>query len=272
MRNRIWAPSWGGLTLVAVFFLIGLLLSSVVAMLLSAGGQGLEISMLVSYPLMFVPALLFVWLKSRKAQNVSPIDRAPSKPGLMALLVIPLTLAAGFVVEPLVELLPDMPETLKTALEAATSGNFWVNFACVCIMAPLLEEWLCRGMILRSLLYNRVPAWLSIGVSAVFFALIHGNLWQAIPAFMLGVLFGYVYYKTGSLKLTMLMHFTNNFLSLLISRIPSLEDAETWMDVIPQPWYSIIFILCAGIIVFCIRAISRVHIVDSENIGSPLQR
>ncbi len=47
---------------------------------------------------------------------------------------------------------------------------------------------------------------LAIAISAIFFATIHGNLWQGISAFILGSFFGYVYYKTGSLKLTMLMH------------------------------------------------------------------
>lgn len=271
MRNNTWAPSWGGLALIAVFFLIGMLLSMFAATLITLDGYGLEISMLVSYPLMFVPCLIYVGVKSRKSDNVTPLDHNPGKLGLLALLVIPLTFAAGFIIEPLVGLLPDMPETLKTALEAATSKNFWVNFACVCVMAPLLEEWLCRGMILRSLVHNKVPAWLAIGVSALFFALIHGNLWQAIPAFLLGVLFGWVYYRTGSIKLTMLMHFTNNFISLCIARIPSLEDCETWMDVIPQPWYSIIFVISTGILILGIGAIYRLNVVDSENVSSPLK-
>ena len=58
---------------------------------------------------------------------------------------------------------------------------------------------------------------------------------QALPAFLLGVVFGYVYYKTGSLKLTMLMHFVNNTMALIMSRIPSFQDAETFADVM-SPW------------------------------------
>lgn len=256
----------------AVFFLIGLLLSSMIAGALTVAGCSMELCMLISYPLMFVPCLLFVWIESRKKENVAPINHKPEKFGLLALIVIPLTFAAGLVVEPLVNLLPDMPEWLEKALEANTSGNFWVNFACVCVMAPLLEEWLCRGMILRSLVYNRVPAWLAIGISALFFALIHGNLWQGLPAFILGVLFGYVYYKTGSIKITMLMHFTNNLISLIVSRIPAAEECETWMDLVPQPWYSVLFAFCALVLILGIREISRVHVVDSKNVSSPLKR
>ena len=61
------------------------------------------------------------------------------------------------------------------------------------VFAPILEEWLCRGVVLRGLLnYSRKgepgedgsrrgmnPA-LAIAISAIFFATIHGNLWQGI--------------------------------------------------------------------------------------------
>ena len=100
---------------------------------------------------------------------------------------------------------------------------------------------------MRGLLHKTSPM-AAITVSALFFALIHGNLWQAIPAFTLGLLFGYVYYKTGSLKLTMLMHCVNNTFAALMTRIPSLAEAETFMDVM-SPWaYACIFVACVAII------------------------
>ena len=72
-------------------------------------------------------------------------------------------------------------------------------------------------------------------ISAAVFGLIHGNIWQAIPAFLIGCLLGYVYYKTGSLKLTMLMHCVNNTLAVVFSRIPGLEDVEFLAEIM-SPW------------------------------------
>ena len=136
-----------------------------------------------------------------------------------------------------------MPEVLKNALEQLTEGPLWVSLLSVSVFAPLFEEWLCRGLVLRGLLQKMNPA-SAIGVSAAFFAILHMNPWQAIPAFILGLLFGYVYYKTGSLKLTMLMHCVNNTMAVVASRIPSLSDAETFMDVM-SPWaYICIYIAC----------------------------
>ncbi len=88
----------------------------------------------------------------------------------------------------------------------------------------------------------------AILISAVFFAVLHMNPWQAIPAFLLGSLFGYVYYKTGSLKLTMLMHCVNNSFAILLSRVPEFKEAESFMDVL-SPWaYICIFIACVLIL------------------------
>jgi membrane protease YdiL (CAAX protease family) len=97
-------------------------------------------------------------------------------------------------------------------------------------------------------------------VSAAFFAVLHMNPWQAIPAFLLGLLFGYLYYKTGSLKLTMLMHCVNNTLAAVTTRIPSLSEAETFMDIL-SPWaYACVFVACLAIIgssLLLIRGINR---------------
>ena len=124
----------------------------------------------------------------------------------------------------------------------------WATFISVSVFAPLFEEWLCRGLILRGLLSKTTPA-LAIAISAAFFAVIHGNIWQGLPAFGMGLLFGYAYYRTGSLKLTMLMHFTNNTTALAFSKIPQFEDAETFMDIL-SPWaYWCIFVLCILIVI-----------------------
>jgi membrane protease YdiL (CAAX protease family) len=132
-------------------------------------------------------------------------------------------------------------------LEQLTEGPLWVAFLSVSVFAPLFEEWLCRGLVLRGLLRKFNPA-SAIMVSAAFFAILHMNPWQAIPAFLLGLLFGYVYYKTGSLKLTMLMHCVNNTLALITSRIPSLTDAETFMDIM-SPWAYVCIYIASGLFV-----------------------
>ena len=177
----------------------------------------------------------------------------------MAVIVSIATLAAAFAAEPLSAWLPPMPEALEQAMNVLMDGPVWVSFLSVSIFAPFFEEWLCRGLVLRGLLQKQNP-FNAITVSAAFFAILHMNPWQAIPAFLLGLLFGYVYYKTGSLKLTMLMHCVNNTFAALMTRIPSLSEAETFMDVM-SPWaYVCVFVACVLIIcsiLVILRGINR---------------
>jgi len=80
------------------------------------------------------------------------------------------------------------------------------------IAAPLLEEMLCRGIILRGLLQNYPPYW-AIAISAIFFGAIHLNPWQAIPAFFSALFLGWIYYKTKSLIPCIIIHLTNNLVA-----------------------------------------------------------
>ena len=72
---------------------------------------------------------------------------------------------------------------------------------------------------------------------------------------LLGCLFGYVYYKTGSLWLTMIMHCANNTLAVIISNIDSFKNVDYWYEVIPTAPYWIYFaasvvILAASVLIF----------------------
>ena len=239
---------------------------------------GMEYAMLVSYPLMFIPAMLYASGKSRNAsitrsgllldtgEHFQPLG------GLRcACFVVLTTFAAAFCSDAILAYMPQMPAWLEEALSSMTEGTLWINFLCVSIFAPFFEEWLCRGMILRGLLGNKVkPVW-AIVISAAFFALIHFNPWQAIPAFLVGCLFGYVYYKTGSLKLTMLMHFTNNTFSLVMSHIDSFKDADSWLDVFPGMRYWIIFAACILLLVLIIHEFGRIPVVREAGNLDPVK-
>ena len=257
-------PGFGGmLGLFALFFLgslLGSLVSGLFVMLMGPSEAVSQYSMLIAYPVSFIPPLLYASAQSRRNEYFETGYALDSsnfgvRGGFsMAVIVSVATLAAAFVCEPLSAALPDMPEYLEKALEMVVDGPLWVSLLSVSVFAPLFEEWLCRGLVLRGLLRKMNP-FSAIAVSAVFFAILHMNPWQAIPAFCLGLLFGYAYYMTGSLKLTMLMHCTNNTMAVIFSKIPQFKEAETFMDVL-SPWaywgvYAscIVIVICALIII-----------------------
>ena len=246
------SPKWRGIFGLVLWFLVGALIGNgIVLVILKFFGQqaAAEYGTLLSYPVMFIPPMIFAASRSRRREMSvgaigSPLDAgafAPLGGVVCALLVVVVTLAAGFATDAITAVMPEMPDNLKQQLESMTSGTLWINFLCVSVFAPLFEEWLCRGMVLRGLLDRGVrPVW-AILFSAVFFGAIHLNIWQMVPAMILGAIFGYVYWKTRSLKLTMLMHFTNNTFALVCSHIDALKDMETWSDVLGTQLYWIVF-------------------------------
>ena len=108
-------------------------------------------------------------------------------------------------------------------------------------------------MILRGLLTKMKPAW-AIVLSALFFALIHFNPWQALNAFIIGLVMGYVYFKTGSLWLTMLIHFVNNGFAVICANIQSLKDYDFWIDMLGVSTYTVVYVIAVLAFVACIFA------------------
>lgn len=262
-------PDIPELLILMLWLVVGAVLGNVVSaiFLYALGPQtGTEVGILVAYPVMFIPAMLFASSRSRsRCFNRPGIKLDSNNFGqtgacLCAVLAMVGTLALSYCADAASSLLPSMPEKLKAVLKSMTEGNFFLNFICVSLFAPIFEEWLCRGMVLRGLLGDNVKPALAIVISALFFATIHLNPWQALPAFMLGCLFGYVYYKTGSLKLTMLMHFTNNTMALILSNVAGLETVDGWKDIIPGAAYWVLFAALLLLVALVIRQLGKIEL------------
>ena len=266
-------PGLGGMIGLFLLFLLGSLLGSLISgvfvLMMGSSESVMQYSMLIAYPVSFIPPLLYASAKSRRNEFFDKgyaldSNNFGARGGFaMAVIVSIATLAAAFVCEPVSVMLPDMPETLKKSLELLMDGPLWAALLSVSVFAPLFEEWLCRGLVLRGLMKHMNPTG-AILVSAAFFAILHMNPWQAIPAFLLGILFGYVYYRTGSLKLTMLMHCVNNTFSLLLSKIPGLEDIESFMDIL-SPWaYAGIYVACILMLASAVILITGIPVKDTK--------
>ena len=254
-------PGYGGMMTLFVMFLLGALLGNILvgALTFVSAEFATIYGTVISYPVMFIPPWLYVSAKSRRNEFFETgyaLDSSHfgSLGGFsMAVIVSIATMAMAFLADSLNVLMPEAPEWFEKAMEQIMDAPVWITLISVSVFAPLFEEWLCRGMVLRGLLQKTHPA-SAILVSAAFFAVLHMNPWQALPAFLLGILFGYVYYKTGSLKLTMLMHCVNNTMAVVFSKIPSLEEAEGFADVL-SPW------AYAGVLIACVAFVAATAVV-----------
>lgn len=87
------------------------------------------------------------------------------------------------------------------------------------IVAPVTEELLFRGIILRGLLSRYRPA-VAVVLTSVLFTALHVNPWQSVSAFWLGILFGWVFLRTGLVWLCVLAHAMANGLVIIFALLP----------------------------------------------------
>ena len=97
------------------------------------------------------------------------------------------------------------------------------------IMAPIAEEAVFRGAVLRTLLdiFGSRAHWAAIVFSALVFGAIHLNLAQGTHAFLVGLLLGWMYYRTGSILPGVLFHWVNNTVAyLMFNFMPQMNDGK----------------------------------------------
>jgi sodium transport system permease protein len=90
------------------------------------------------------------------------------------------------------------PITYDRALSIQGAGSFSFSFLAICLMPALAEEIAFRGFILSGL-RRRFTPWGAIFLSSLLFALFHLNVFQAGPAFVLGVILGMLAAYSGSI-------------------------------------------------------------------------
>ncbi|WP_312556747.1 CPBP family intramembrane glutamic endopeptidase [Empedobacter brevis] len=109
---------------------------------------------------------------------------------------------------PLEEIYKIFQNSFEMMLDYKVAG-----FIMVCILAPVFEEIIFRGIILKGMLNFNIKPTIAILINGFVFGCAHMNPWQFIGAGILGIIFGIVYYRTKSLFLPILLHFLNNTLS-----------------------------------------------------------
>lgn len=120
----------------------------------------------------------------------------------------------------------------------------------VSVIAPISEEIFFRGALLRRMLQSsKWSSWMAITCSALVFSALHYYSVMIINALFVGILFGWLYYKTRSLLLTISLHLVNNSL-YSITLLTPLKDVQyaqmnTWVIVL-----SIVILIALSVVSF----------------------
>lgn len=176
-----------------------------------------------------VPA---AWLVLRGTGEAPPQPGAPLGPGrffrsyLAGLGLMYLVNLATLALMGLVGLLRG--QTVENPVDNMADYPLALNLLLGCVIAPVCEEYLFRGLLLNRLrpYGERFAVW----ASALCFGLFHGNFSQFFYACAIGVLFAGVVLKTGRLRQAMLLHALINFVGTgLIPLLSGLGEAGNWL-------------------------------------------
>ncbi len=112
------------------------------------------------------------------------------------------------------EQMPELPNFSEQQMEQLL-GSRW-GYLAVGLLAPLAEEIVFRGAILRALLHTRWSPLAAIAVSALLFGAAHLNPAQFPHAFVIGMLLGWMYWRTGSILPGVAYHWANNSIAYVV--------------------------------------------------------
>ena len=103
--------------------------------------------------------------------------------------------------------------------EAVLNGKsimlFLANALVLAVIPAIGEEFFFRGLILGDLLKSKVNPWVAIISTGLLFSISHFEFNNLLAIWVLGSFLGYLYYVSGSLWLSVVAHFTNNFILVL---------------------------------------------------------
>ncbi len=128
----------------------------------------------------------------------------------------------------LLPLLPLPEDILKSYADASSQydePSKLLLFQTV-LLVPILEETVFRGLV-GDRIGRCLPRWLAVPLSALVFAVMHGNILWICYAFISGLLLAWMYYRTRSILPCIAFHMMFNASNYIWEKILPLPD-KTW--------------------------------------------
>lgn len=171
-----------------------------------------------------ITLLAFIFLKWTPLEREYMASRPWATLAWVVFFTLGTILPLQWVYEQMQLLMPEHYEKLFEGIMAKPYGYLAIG-----ILAPLVEEMVFRGAVLRRLLevIGGKWHWVSIVISAILFGAVHGNLAQFVHAFILGCVIGWMYYRTKSIVPGIVLHWVNNTVAYVMFYImPQTADGK----------------------------------------------
>ena len=201
------------------------LLMCVVLLLMLYGGTYAQLKLgfggvAVQQAFILLCPLVYAWYMKADAKKLFSL-KVPKVKGVfggicLAFAGLLLALVVGALLTPV---FPQSAESLKALDEMIKEQPTWVILLVMAVMPAIGEEFLFRGFLMGTLREKCKP-WVAIVATTLIFAAYHMSLIKMFTIGIVGLGLTVAAYMTGSIYVSMLMHFINNSVSVLISLYP----------------------------------------------------
>ncbi len=207
--------------------------------------------------LFFLPAVLYALITFKTKQfHFLGLKRA-EKSGMYGLAILVIILAFPFVFwlgqinqhiplpKWMTALEKDSAKQLEALLKVNNPMDIVVNLIIIAALPAICEELCFRGALQRILIQCTRSPWLGIIITSILFSALHLQFQGFLPRMFLGIVLGALYWYSGSLWTSILAHFVNNAVQVIVvSFVPRYVNENPSMPVLAG--------LFSGLIVFVI--------------------
>lgn len=167
--------------------------------------------------IILLPVLLLMRLLNLNYKSILPIKKVSIKETfnsisfwLVGLLVVAIVTSIQL------KIFPDQLNDLEGLGEFLKGTSLWQQILILSLTPAICEEVLFRGLLFGSL-RQKFDTKYAIIISGFLFGLFHLYPGKILSTALLGMIFAYAVARTGSITSSIILHFLNNFFSLVVS-------------------------------------------------------
>lgn len=222
-------------------YLLGFIPTTLILFLIYRGEAGANNAGWSTFLAVVIPLTIATSYAYRRSGRPALFQSSPDLPLRTITAAVVLAFNIGWIASELAQWLPGYA-FLQDLLGSVSKNGAGALLALV-IAGPVLEEVLFRGIILRGFLQKYSPRQ-AIIYSAIAFGVMHLHPIQMLVGFAVGIVMGYIYYRTRSLTLVIGVHAFNNLVAwYMIDSEPLVAKIG---GEITFGYFSIIFLFALG--------------------------
>lgn len=202
-------------------FLATILVSILSGMLLGGYFRSNLAMMLYSQIILVMPTVIYIVVKKVNIKEAIRF-KGLSIPNILWLILFSYLLSPLLGVINYFSLLFSKPEINNIVYDIVANNSLIISVLVIAVIPSIFEEAVYRGIFYNE--YRKVNVRKGIIISALLFALLHGNFNQFSYAFVMGVIFALVIEATDSILATMVIHLVTNGTSVLSAANQDLSD------------------------------------------------